>query len=255
MSTLVDAMLETARVVGEVFDGTADSGTSTTVVDGDMDQTANMFKEGTLWVLSGTYDGACKIIRAQGGSTLTFDALASAIVADVTFAVAPKKFPKNVLKAGVLTALRDVVVLKQDVSLTTEANQESITLPSGVSRVTRLEIASSTSAPYEYQINYGWDERFGEIILKRALSSAGYKIRLTYIGSHGDIAETADVDDTINMTWLKWAAAVNCWRTYVSRNKLNDKDAVRMLNEALQKEAFHSPGPALMARDPKLSGY
>jgi hypothetical protein len=230
-------MLELARVLGIVYEGTATGGSTTTCVDTAMEYPQDYFEDGTLWITSGDADGLCTKITAHANDTLTFATHTIAVAATNTYAAATADFPKFALKNAVLSALRYQPIMKADTSTTTAANQETYTLPTDVADVRRVEIATSTSAPYEYETNYHWIEANGSLCLYGDLPSTGYTMRLWYADYHDDIAESGSVEEGVDLIWLKWASAVNAWRWRIQQIRKDNPTATDMLNEAKTMEA------------------
>lgn len=237
MTTLLEAMLETARLMGTVRDGVATGGSTTTLVDTAMDEPSDYFSKGTVWILSGTYAGVCNVVKTHGENTFTWETvLAGAIVAGVSYAVATPEYPKWKLKQAVLKVLRFDPILKIDDTATVTVNTLTYALPSGVSRVAHVEVATDPSSPYNFQPNYNWREENGMIIFDpgKEPTIAGHIIRIWYIGEHGEIAESESILPSVDIDWLCWKSVEYLYRDAMTRiNKDNPTD-IDLLNEAKQ---------------------
>jgi hypothetical protein len=262
-TTLVLAMLETARHIGAAREGTATGGSTTTLVDTSLDEAAELYKGGTLWMLSGNNEGLCDVISAFSENTVTItDTLTNAILDGDAYAVSSKEYPKHKLKQAVLSCLRFHPVLKTDDSLTVTADTEEYSLPSGVSNIKRVEIAAEAGTPYSFAANLFWKEWNGKLVFQpgKEPGEAGRSMRLWYMGEHGEIEESGTILSSVDMNWLKWAAAAFLYRDQVKRIQKDNPTNLELMNEAKTQEAR----ARLMAKrsklsnmpsDPKLSGW
>jgi len=263
MTTLIEAMLETARLMGVVKEGTATGGSTTTLIDTSLDDPAEYFTKGTIFVLSGTYSGTCDVIKMFNEGTFTLTTtLAGAISAGNTYAAAQPEYPKHKLKQAVLSALRFAPILKTSDSLTVTADTEEYSLPSGVSNVKRVEVAASSSSPYGFVPNLFWKEWNAKLIFDKGKepTSTGYIIRLWYEGAHGEIAESGSILSSIDMNWLKWSAAAFLYRDQIKKIQKDNPTDIDLLNEAKTLEAEAKRNAVRyelmsMPSDPKLAGW
>lgn len=238
MTILIDVMLEVARLMGGVREGTATSGTTTTLVDTAMTEPTETYTGGTLWMTSGTNDNLCCIVTTHSyGGTLTIPAVTSAIAAADTYAVAPPKFPKHVLKQAVNAVLRDTKVMGSDTTLAVTANTQSYTLPSGVFDVRRVEIERDDTTG-DYERSHHWKELNGVLYFdpEHAPGDIGKTIRVWYAKDHGELADSGTVDNDVDLRYLKWAAVSYLWRWYIQQTKKDDPIAMDLLNEAKSAE-------------------
>lgn len=233
MTTLIGAMLETARLMGVVTEGTATGGSTTTLVDTGLDHPAGYFEGGTLWALSGNNSGLCQKVTSFMEGTLTFGTtLSTPIASGDNYAVATPEFPKYKLKQAVLHVLRFSPILKTDDTTVVTADTEEYALPTGVSNIKRIEAAAESSAPYNFVPLYSWRERNGKVIFNPAPSNTGNILRIWYEGAHGEIAESGTILDSVDINWLKWSAAAFLYRDSITRIKKDDPVRVDLLNEA-----------------------
>lgn len=240
MATLIEMMLEAARYMGVVREGTATGGSTTTLIDTALDEPASYFTKGTLWVLSGTNSGLCQVIKSFNESTLTLPAtLTAAIAAGNTYAIATSEYPKHKLKQAVLTILRYAPILKTDDSLDVLANTEEYSLPSGVSNIKRVEVAGSTSSPYQFTPNHFWKEWNGKVVFEsgKEPSETGYPIRLWYEGEHGEIAESGSILTSVDKEWLIWSVVAFLYRDQIKTIQKDNPTNLDLLNEAKTFEA------------------
>jgi hypothetical protein len=80
MTTAANFILSLARkVCAPVREGIATGGSMKTLVDSELEFGGGQYEGGTLWILSGAYSGATRVIRRHNGDTFTFDPFASPI--------------------------------------------------------------------------------------------------------------------------------------------------------------------------------
>lgn len=238
MTILFDATLALANILDDVRSSTSTAaGTATTLVDTARTEPVDFWNGGTLWVQSGTHANKSRRITdwALTTGTFTHDTLTTAAGSGVSYSVMDKSFPRDVLIRSINLALDEMRLAAFDTSLTTIANQEAYTLPTGVHAVKTVEIALSSAAPYHYVPWYCWREIDGEIVFDagKQPGDAGYKIRLGYNAPHAVLDSDDDtIDARIALERLIWTAAVHAWRWSVRRTRTDDPLAVQALNEA-----------------------
>ena len=241
--TLPELMLLLAKVMGEVYEGSATSlGTSLVFTDTNNLESTERYEGGTVWLTSGTYSGEVRRVATFSNGEITVDAaFTGAVASAVTYAIADKIFPKYALKQALNWILDTADLLKFDTTLTVDGG-DVYSLPTGVRNIKRVEIAASSSEPYQYDINTKWKEQSGTLVFLPGgePSDTGAVIRLSYVGKHGTIDETGandEVNDAIDINWLLWSAASYLWRRRLQVIKKDDPTAVEMLNEAKTNEA------------------
>lgn len=233
MTTLNEATLALARVLGDVFSGVADTGGSTTTLeDESLKAKVGSLQDGTLWFLSGDLDGVCTRVEKHSAGKLTFPA--QGIKPDgLRYAVTKPQFPKHLLEQAMGLALGELPEhTLEDLTLVTVANQEEYTLPTGVFNLVAVEIASSATAPYQYVESLHWRETAGGKL--RFISGwqpviAGFKMRISYNDDHPrlphddlDAAKQLRDEDDGDLTadehaeaWVDYSAADRFPLTYV----------------------------------------
>jgi len=218
--TLFSISLALAKVLGNMRSSTTTAaGSATTIVDSTRTEPADFWNDGTLWITSGTHSGKSRKITdwALSGTTFTIPTTTTAAGAGVTYSVIDGNWPQDKLVEFINRALIEIGDVPQDdASLTTVAEQEEYTLPSGVYNVRQVEIARELTAPYAYQHQHGsWYERDGSLFFAtgREPQESGYTIRLTYMAPHAALtADTGTVSAYIHPDLLVWTAAVYAWR-------------------------------------------
>ena len=216
MTTLFDATLAVAKVIGEVFEGKASAaGTTTTLIDGNHERAEDFYNEGTIWFLSGDLEGYSSRVSDydEGLNTYIFEAVGTDSTAeDDRYAVINATCPRWELIQAVNEALAEMgEVGNVDETLTTVADQTEYDLPAGVSNVKQVEIATASSDPYGWQPHTQWREWDGKLIFDDDYvpGSSGYTIRLLYNEAHAELDSDDDViSDGVALERLKWEAAV-----------------------------------------------
>lgn len=225
MTTLASVMLEVAKLVTPVFEGVATGGSTTTLIDTGLSMPAGHYNNGTVWMTSGTNSGDVIVIKTHGNNTLTLnETLTAAIVATDKYAVCDQTFSKPKLKQAVKMVLSGLEIPTKNTSHT--ASSGSITL-SSISNVKRVLLDDVE--------NYHWKEVGGKILFDDP-DAESTDVDIYYMAAHSDLDDGGTVDAQVNLEWLKWAAAVNLWRSYLQEHHNDDPMATGFLNEALKKE-------------------
>lgn len=218
MTTLIQAMLEAAKVVSDVYEGTATGGSTTTLIDTAMRLPSEYFTGGTLW-----FGSNCVVIDTHNEHTFRFATVTSGAAAGTAYSASTDMFGKAYLKSAVLHVLTNHDILQVNSAMT--AAQE-VTLASGVYNVKRVVIDDVTS--------YQWREMGGKLIFDSDPTGAT-SLDVWYEAPHATIAESGTINTAIDLNWLKWAAAEHLWRQYIQATHKDNPVATDMLNEAKQE--------------------
>lgn len=242
MTTLASAALDLARIVTSVREGVATGGNATTLADTARSEPDDYFHNGahhgTIWFLSGNNSGKSAIITnwVQTTGTFTFVTPGAACAAADRYAAVAHDWPRDVLWQAVNAALRTIgAELDVDVTAVTVADQEEYTLPTGVTDIRKVEIAQETTAPYDYAVNYHWQQVDGKLRFDTdyAPATAGLKIRITHQPAVTELtSDTGAIGSGIHPDLLKWTAAVHLLRWALQR-KPDNGSLAQMLNEAV----------------------
>jgi hypothetical protein len=267
MTTLATAILELAKAITHVREGTCTAnGTTTTLIDTAQTEPDSYWLKGTLWFLTGAAGilGKTAIPSAYtySNGTITFPAQAATPATGNRYAVATQEYSRADLVKAINQALSDLGELPQEnTTLVTVAEQEEYDLPAGVRDLRRVEIARSLAAPYAYQRSYHWQEIVsGKLRFDpgRAPSLDGYTLRLTYSAAHAEVNADADViSDYIPLERLRWAAAVHAMRTRYIDVAKEVPGLMDRFNEAKALEAkYRSEQPIPeVSRDPHFANW
>lgn len=243
MTTLFTASLELARILGNVLNSTTTgAGSATTIVDSARTERDDYWNNGTIWIKGGTHAGKSRKVSdfAQSGGTFTIPTTSTAVGSGIAYSLLSADWPLDKLWEFINRALRSIGDIPQlDTTLTTVANQEAYTLPSGVYNVQRVEIATSKTSPYYYRPWHGvWREENGYLYFNslREPDSAGYIMRLTYAGQHAEMdADDDTISNYVHLDRLIWNAAVHAWRWRIQMSKEDDKMFQQFLAEAIAR--------------------
>lgn len=241
MTTLFDALLGTAQLVGVTRSGkTTSGGTATTLIDSTLMDTTDSYNGGTLF-----WTGSSLTRRitdyAQTSGTLTFAATSVAITAaqyaaDVYYAVTNMR--REDIVQAINMALRQIgAVTSLDATLAVINDTQQYTLPAGVSNVTRIAISDDITDPLDYHRVWNWREFGGTLYIDTPiLQPAGRTIRLFYDTAPAQLNADADVvNSLIDLNRLTWTAAYHFFRNRLAIEGNQDARVNMLLDEARGK--------------------
>jgi len=264
MTTLYDATLELAKIITDVIEGTATGGSGTTLVDTGRLEPDEHFNSGVIWFRSGNNEDKSAKISDYDLTTHTFTFVTpgAACAADDLYSVATADYPRYVLMQMINTALADLGDLEAyDVSLVTVSGQESYDLPSGVRNILGVEVATSTTTPYNYKPHFNWREIDGDLFLDdgQEFYTDDYIIRLRYTAAHAALTTDAgEINAAVPIGLLKWAAAVHAieWRMKKARADAPQLGAdLAIAREKLALAKHDHPMERQNRRDPHYSNW
>lgn len=241
MTTLFDALLGTAELVGMTRSGkTTSAGSTSTLVDATLMDTDDSYNGGTLfWTASSITRRVTDYVQSSG--TITFATTSTAITpaqyaADVYYTITNTR--REDIVQAINQALRQIgAVTKIDDTLDVIEDTQEYTLPTGVSNVTRISIANITTDPVEYHRSYSWHEYDGKIYIHEPiLQPAGNTIRLYYDSQPAQVNADADViSDLIDRNRLYWTATYHFFRNRMAIEGNQDQRVNMLLQEAQAK--------------------
>jgi hypothetical protein len=238
MTTLFDATLALARILGIIYEGTATGGSATTLVDTTRAESADYFNQGTIWIRSGNNSGKSAVITdwALAGTTYTFPTLTLLCAAGDLYSACTGEWQRGELINCINMALQKIGrVAILDTSLAVVADQEAYDLPVGVSGLLRVEVAQDGAT---YVIHQQWREENDDLMFDVGHAPGSGSIRLTYAGAHLPLTTDGGVvSSQVSIEWLKWSAAVFAWRRRLQQSEGKESWILRMINEALAQEA------------------
>jgi hypothetical protein len=208
-----------------VHTGTATGGTTSTLEDTLLTESAGRYTGGTLWVLTGDNAGLCCPVIAHGNGSLMFTAVTDAIAAGDKYALSSPQFPKWLLDQAVDTALEGIDVIA---SSTETIVAGVLTLTLGIQNVRRVYINGKE--------NFHWDEELGVITFDNTGLSGDAVVKYlvkanTTVDIDGELQTLVDPDH------VAWSAVVFLWRNLIERIHKDNPSAIDLLNEAKINEA------------------
>jgi hypothetical protein len=250
MTTLFAATLALARKLMNVHEGTVTTGASATqFADSAQPEAVDYYIGGTLWftgptptVNTGLNVGKCREILTFTGTVFTYATTTALTAVNDTYAAADNLYPLGQLRQFINQALESIGAMDaSDITLVTVANQEEYAYPTGVTNPIKVEIATSLTSPYEYQEIAGWDliPSASKIRFRdgSAPSQAGYILRVTHIPAYTQLTtDAAVISDAIHPDLLLWKARAEALRWRMAQIGGDDKDLLRLLNEAVSKD-------------------
>jgi hypothetical protein len=292
--TRFDALFDLARKLPMLsYQGRASGHVdSVSITDTTLPSNNGMFNGGTLflwYVVTAVLTKHIALVSDHTGNTLTY-APGNATFTDLdTYAVFNATFPHWQMASAIGNALRDIGDIPVTHIITTTANKQEYTLAdlnvqgpaAGAAlqgfHLVGVEVADSTSAPYNYAPHYHWDwkQNFtGGMTLcfdTGHIPAGGRRMRLTYMVPNKDLdgqyAKTAYLTSTwwesaispmIEPERLSWQAAVYALRWKVGMAPEQPMYAT-MLNEAIKraeelKVRFPVPRPSHIHQSKWLVG-
>lgn len=227
-----ELLLNAARNMGQVIDGSATAdGSTTTLIDALL--AVGMQPGACLFLTSGDNAGAMRKVKSVLGNVITMTAaLTTATESGDGYAIAGVDY--DMLQNAARSAFGSSRYMEVDETLVVVEDQEFYTLPTGVGDVRRIEIGANTTAPYGYMEHHYWEVVDGKIQFYnwRPLTS-GQTIRLHYAAqwsynASGDLPEAM----ARYHNHYAWMTIQNYWREYTRYHKNDDPLAVQLMNEA-----------------------
>ena len=238
MTTLFDALLGTAELVGMTRSGkTTNHGTATTIIDTTLMETSDSYNGGTLFL---TDDYLTRRITdySQTSGTIAFTPAITDTQDDAGSYYTVTNARREDIVQAINQALRQIgAITKIDDMLVVIVNTHEYTLPTGVSNVTRIVIANDLNDPVEYHRSYSWHEYDGKIYIHEPiLQAAGHTIRLYYDANPTQVnADTDIISDLIDRNRLYWTAAYHFFRNRLAIEGNQDQRVNLLLQEAQAK--------------------
>lgn len=224
MTTLADILLKTAFALKSLRNSLATGGSTTTLIDTNLSEPNDFFNGGTIFFLSGTLIGKTAIITDWNATTFTFTipTQTAAVVSGVRYAIAESRYPRETMVQAINMALAELGnVLQRDETLITEEDLAEYQLPSGVSNIKRVQIATSDTEPFNWDApHHWWTEWDGLLVFTEAHipETADMPIRLWYEEPHEAVYNDADeISSAIYPERLSWTAA---WLAALNRSGL-----------------------------------
>lgn len=242
MTTLFDMTRRLAFKMMPFWSSEATGGGVTSLVDSLAAFAADQVG-GVLWVYTGDLANKSLIITSVTGTTqLNFATQTpNDIVAGNLYAVTNSDYKRAHLRSAVNEAIRKYGKRRdEDITLVTVADQEEYTLPTGVSDVKEVWLATATAAPYGWvHLNGYWEEIDGELVFPAGFAPAvaGYKLKVVFPAAHEDLdadADTLPLD--VNEELIFWdAVTALCSDGNMRFHDDPKRDIVNKMNEAQEE--------------------
>jgi hypothetical protein len=208
MATLATVMLNAARILTEVRNGTATGGSTTTLADSTCTDPDDFYNGGIIWFLSGNNSGKTATVTdfASSTGTWTFAAQSGACASGNLYAVMRGMYTRDDLKTAVNSVLAELgEVIQINSALIPVSNQLSYSLPAWVKGVRRVELVTS-GVP---EISFFWKEINGNLYFDSGHEpTSDQTVNLIYAGEHAAVQADSDtVSDYIDASYLAWATA------------------------------------------------
>lgn len=249
---LFQLTLRIARIVTDVLDGIATTGTVSNLADPiNLNQPAGYWDRGTLWMLSGSFAGQVIPVETFAASTLNLPTLSVVIARGDRYALTRHIYPYQVLVSKVNAALDETYVVLDGspvVDITGDGETLTFDLPDGVSRLAKVEIEDSNGFCDPYPSTH-WEERDGQIIFGSGYAPwSNHIIHPFYRSTHTPLVNPWDeLDPQINGEWLVWKAAeyVLYWGVQVY-GEAKEYRIEEILNRVLMKQKGMYPRKPVM---------
>lgn len=262
MATTAELLLRTAELLRGLRYGTATGGSATTLVDTAMAEPDDYFDNGTIWFLTGNNAGKSAVITDYDltSHTFTFATQTAVCAAADRYAVMDANYTREALVAALNTALLMIGPLDTvDDTLDVVADQETYTIPTGMSNVKRVQVATNTTAPYEWGTPLRhWHEKNGTLHIDyfsvQSMPTAGTPIRLIGEKYHARVWADADaVTDAVRQESIATEAAYYAALTRSGYNENSSDDSKNTLDRLEQLRAMNPVRVLRMSKDPTLS--
>jgi hypothetical protein len=253
---LFDAILNLADILGVTDAGIASAAGATTLTCASVAYPNDWFNDGTMFITTGTAASKSAIISdSTSAGVFTFATMSPAPAAAAHFVVARPLYTRAELVRAVNVALQQLgPLVDDDETLTAVTDQEEYDLPTGVSRVLRVEVATSLTAPYNYQENQYWKEIEGHLRFKPALTTTSMKIRLYYEYDHPRVEADADsILGNLETSLVAYKAAFWALDNRIVKGDVNGEKMLKIILTRL--EEFEAKRPIKMKKSIPLAGW
>lgn len=228
MTTLAGAMLETAKLVTDVYEGTGDTALSTTayVYDATMKLPTGSYNGGTLW--SANANKGVVEIKTIGENKITVVTAQTAALKGA-YSIADAEFPMRKLKQAILHVLGKIELPAKDETLSAASGR--VQIYSG----TTLTISNVRRVYLDDVRNYHWQEQDGYIYFDDP--DAEGELTIEYMTDASVSDYDSEINQAVDMNYLTWSAAAFLWRDLIRKIHKDNPTAQELLNEAKVNEA------------------
>ena len=208
MTTVFDVSLKVAKEAGDVIEGTATGGSTSTLVDTNLltAQANDYFNKGALWIKSGTHAGKVFFVTdfVQSTGTVTFAAVTGAIAAGVKYAIFRSAYPFDQILSAIQRAMDSTWVTAEDSTMDGDGSTLEFTLPAGVYNVLRIECGVERSPSHHWK-----ETQNGKIRFDYGYAPYnGDTLYVIYRTPHPELTDySVTINNEINLEWLKYQSA------------------------------------------------
>jgi hypothetical protein len=256
MTNLFDATLAVVRELGVARQGTATSGSTTTLIDTGRSEVDDAFNGGTVWIISdaggasaapeGEWATISDWVNSTG--TATISTLTASVGDGDVYVIATARYPLDVLISAINSELIKYWVPRWDkTSLDVIADQSEYTLPSGIHKYNLINVYETTTSDsnenrpvhLSYEVHTADAGSQHTLEIKSRNITSGNNIWLEYLSHPTPISAATDtIDEAIRLPNLVAHAAARAilisMQTYGSANDM-DKDLRKELKEEAEK--------------------
>lgn len=263
--TLFDATLKLARALMQIRTGTADSGTTTELVDANRRESKpDMFNGGTLW--HHDLEEFTPISDYDGAGTFTLqDALSSAVSADDRYSIASSRYPLDWLIDAINMALTDMKYPVTDTSITTVTNTSEYDLPASVVDLRVVMISTNDEAdnnewkfvPANWEMQKTATGTANKLVFDRDLTS-GETLKLVHVKYHDELyTASGQIDEFIQLPRIIPTAVVHIITGLLMDGTTGDKAletglAIWREREARAEAKHYRPLPRIQGKIVKV---
>jgi len=262
MTTLFDATLQLAQMLGVVRVSTATGGDASSVLDTKRTEVDDTWNGGTVWLItdaggaSAAPEGEFARVSdfANTGGDITISTLTAAIASGDTYAVAGGRYPLDVLISAINNEIIKHKIPRYDTtSLDIVAGQSEYTLPTGITGDNLRGVYESTSTdsddnqwtPLSFSVQEAATGTQHVLVIESRSVGTGNDIMLEYLSRLSPLYLATDViDDIVPMARILPAAAAQCelirMRTYDSGDPL-DIEMLKFYRDEARQSKLENP--------------
>jgi hypothetical protein len=220
---------------------------TTTLVSTALTESAEFWKDGTVWILDGAQALKSRRVTAFDKNEVTFTpAVAAAVASGVRFYIAGPDFPQHLLIQAINASLASIGKLPyyyRDAAFVTVADQEEYDLPTpagedAIDDVRQVKVALNTSDPYDWT-----DNRHFQVVGDVLRFDPGFQpwpsgrmMELLYAREHELLLDDDDViHQQLTLDRVRWGAAAWLFRNRYIPSGKDNKQTTDLLTEAVNR--------------------
>lgn len=247
MALLAEYMLQTARLITTVIDGTVEAQGTNYIYDSNIHLPNSVLDGGVLFVSTGSSQYEVRDIDRYYDKEIFYSGSSMGDVVGMQYSASYGDFSLNDIQQACSFTINNVLIPHEMKNINVSSGIGD--LPAGVNNVRRVIDGSN-------KINYHWDELGGKIIF----DDKGYNDNVTIIYlARSNVREPDDsVDNYIDIEYIAWASAAFLWRRKIQRMSKDNQVGVELLNEAKTNELIaltrsRRYSPSMFQRDVRMA--